>query len=396
MPAPISKIRVHLLVPEYYGRTDTIRSAYRLVRKLATPESPISISIEDYPEIDQIESLEYRHKWDGKKWIEPNRSFENFFEKRVSSYHSKPVEEVRKYLEKPEDLVQRMEAAALWIEGCMLKFSKKKDLYILMNPYGNTSNYFSGKSPTRKNVAFIQTTHFLTEMTTAPHIPVAYEILAMSLRFLGFNSGNFQSEFAHVNSRSCVNDSFGNITDIRHRILSADICDDCLSHLIHKAEVNNFVIDFFYEAFEHIRGLQNTFQRYARESKAVLEARVTQSNLLFPSIGACIRLTPKEMTVYKFFLSRGEGGISYNDFVDHEQELIDLYLSHYKGSDDHAYAKAEEIVGRWTNPYSNQDLREVISKINRKIKKSITGRYSSGFQITRVENIRKISHVVGQ
>ena len=122
---------------------------------------------------------------------------------------------------------------------------------------------------------------------------------------------------------------------------------------------------------------------------------MTQSNLLFPSIGACIRLTPKEMTVYKFFLSR-ERGISYNDFVDHEQELIDLYLRHYKGSDDHAYAKAEEIVGRWTNPYSNQDLREVISKINSKIKKSITGRYSAGFQISRVKNIRRVAHAVGQ
>lgn len=388
------KIRVHLMVPEYFGATDSVLSAFRLVRKLVTPQSPISISIIDYPEVNQIDSLEYSHKWDGKKWIAPASSFTDHFEKRVFTYEKMPTDEVRKYLERPEDLIQRMEAAALWVKGVCRQFSDKKDLYILMNPYGNTSNYFSGKSPTRKNVAFIQSTHFITETTTAPHIPIAYEILAMALRFLGFNKGNFQSQYAHVASRSCVNDAFGDITDIRHRILSADICDDCLAHLIHNAEMSNFVIDFFYAAFEHIRSIQNTFQRYSRESKVVLEARVSQSFLMFPSIGARIKLSPKEMTVYKFFLAKGQKGISYNDFVDYEEELIRLYLTHYKGSEDYARVKAEEIVARWTDPHSNQDLREVISKINRKIKQSITSRYAEGFQISRVHNIRKISQLV--
>ena len=383
-------IRVHLLAPSVFGITDTISAAHDLLRSLGKESIPISFHLVEYPEVDFIDDLEYDKDWDGKKWIVPNRVYESaaFHREYVAESVQYIPTETRRYLSEPEDMIKRMESAFIWMRKECRNMASTRDFLILMDPYGNKDNYFSAKSPHRKNVAFIQTSHKIIDDMVAPHIPVAYEILALTLRFLGFNTANFQRNFAHEESRGCVNDAFGRVYDIRHRMLTADICEDCLKHLKSQGNVNEYMLEFFINAFEQIREKQHVLKRYRNDTQIKLKVDLTHSRLVFPEIGVSVRFSPKEMTIYRFFMDKGERGVSYKEMIEFKDELIEGYLKQYKGSCDNPRATAETIVARWTNPYENDDLRQTISKINSKIKKQLGPNLSMHFMLIKNETGR--------
>jgi len=301
---------------------------------------------------------------------------------------------MRKWIETPEEVLLRMADAEDWFYSTSRE-DRNNSLVILLNPFGNDHNYFCGPSPERKNVAFIQTTHYATETLIGRHIPLAYEFFASAMRFRAFNVPDYQDRFVHMTDRGCMNDFFKNIENIRLKILSADVCEQCYQH-IERQKLNPLFVDHVFKGFEAVRAQQNSFTR-ARRERRVLEVNTSMKYLTFESIGAQVSLAPKEMALYKFYLNHPEG-VAYSDICDHRDELMTLYEEHYQQthSDDadtdqrERGAAIDAVLDRWC--MQDDDLTQTVSKINRKIKQAVTDALAKPHQILGPRGgVRKIS-----
>jgi len=141
-----------------------------------------------------------------------------------------------------------------------------------------------------------------------------------------------------------------------------------------------------FKGFEAVRAQQNSFTRARRERK-VLGVQAGMKYLKFDSIGAQVSLAPKEMALYKFYLSHPEG-VAYNEICDHREALFSLYEEHYQQvhSDDAAIDQEKRheainaVLDRWC--MQDDDLTQTVSKINRKIKQAVTDTLAKPHQIT--------------
>ena len=382
----MTKTHVYLLVPEYAGVTGTIQAAFDLASSV-DPNGPIQFHLKDYPERNPKEYIKKDDNWDGmreKRYTE--RFSRQVLLKEVDAsvnYSLAYARENRKWLETPDQVLERMANAEDWFFETS-KADRENSLVILLNPFGNYPNYFCGPSPERRNVAFIQTTHYATETLTARHIPVAYEMFASAMRFRAFNVPDYQDRFVHMTDKGCMNDFFSDIKNIRLKILSADICEDCYSH-IKSQTLNPLFIDHAFKGFEAVRAQQNSFTR-ARRERIILDLTTSVRYLKFDSIGAQVSLAPKEMALYKFYLNHPEG-VAYSGICDHRDELYALYEEHYQQthSDDSQVDQSERrvainaVLDRWC--MQDEDLTQTVSKINRKIKQAITDELAKPHQI---------------
>lgn len=374
----MEKTKVYLLKPQYLAKTGIIDSALDLARS-AVPNGPISFSLIDYPETDPKERLTHDKGWDAKHNIKPSKAFEGArmsiegnFKGSLTPYQD------RNWLELSRNLVYRIARASEWFFE-EYKEDRGNCLVILLSPYGNDHNYFCGPLPGDRNAAFIQVTHYATELFTAPHIPVAYEFFAAALRFRAFNTSDYQTRFVHFNDRGCVNDFFERIENIRYKIMSADICDECLSHVI-KQRLSPVFLNHVFTGLEKVRSMQNNFRR-ALHYPAYLSFELSQRYLTFPAIGAKVSFSPKEMSLYKLFCQHPEG-IAFDEIANHRDDLLTLYAQHYSGDADQGNGwrpEIERVVNRWCE--QDNDLSQTISKINRKIKDAVTAELASNYQI---------------
>ena len=382
----MTKTHVYLLVPEYAGVTGTIQAAFELASSV-DPNGPIQFHLKDYPERNPKEYMKKDDSWDGmreKRYTE--RFSRQVLLKEVDAsvnYSLAYARENRKWLETPDQVLERMANAEDWFFETS-KADRENSLVILLNPFGNYPNYFCGPSPERRNVAFIQTTHYATETLTARHIPVAYEMFASAMRFRAFNVPDYQDRFVHMTDKGCMNDFFSDIENIRLKILTADICEECYGH-IRSQTVNPLFIDHVYKGFEAVRAQQNSFTR-ARRERITLDLTTSVRYLKFDSIGAQVSLAPKEMALYKFYLNHPEG-VAYSNICDYRDELYVLYQEHYQQthSDDAQVDQSERrvainaVLDRWC--IQDEDLTQTVSKINRKIKRAITDELAKPHQI---------------
>ena len=324
----MTKTKVFLLVPTYAGVTGTIQAAYNLAANV-DPNGPIQFHMVDYPEENPKSYMVRDDDWDGMDDIRPSRVMMQISldEPMDDTYYSlQNARDMRKWIETPEDVLMRMAAAEDWFYSTSRE-DKENSLVILLNPFGNDHNYFCGPSPERKNVAFIQTTHYATETLIGRHIPLAYEFFASAMRFRAFNIPDYQDRFVHMTDRGCMNDFFKNIENIRLKILSADVCEQCYQH-IERQKMNPLFVDHVFKGFEAVRAQQNSFTR-ARRERRVLDVNTSMKYLTFEGIGAQVSLAPKEMALYKFYLNHPEG-VAYSNICDHRVELLALYEEHYQ------------------------------------------------------------------
>lgn len=384
----MQKTNVYLLVPEYAGMSGAIQAAYDLATNV-DPDGPIQFHLVDYPEANPKHFLIKNEEWEGMDDITPSAAFSKESIDIKYSISEEHFKEQRKYLDEPESLIDRMSDAEDWFFETMQQ-DPANSLVILLNPYGNTHNYFCGPSPFRKNVAFIQTTHYATETLTARHIPIAYEFFASALRFRAFNEPDYQEKFVHFKDKGCVNDFFKEIKDIRLKILSADICDTCYAH-IEEQGVDLHFMKHLHAGLEQVRDQQNNFKRALRSFRTT-PIRLGQRYLYFDEFGSQVLLSPKEMTLYKFFCSKPEG-VHYADIREHEEELKSIYRQHYSGELDEMNATIDGVVGRWCG--WDSDISQTVSKINKKIKDGITPKLAKPHLIEGKRNKPKRIAYVG-
>ena len=381
----MTKTKVFLLVPTYLGLTGTIQAAFKLASNVEV-DGPIQFHLVDYPEENPKHYMIHDDDWDGVEDIRPSdiMTSASLIESITETYFSlQNARETRRWIETPSEVLERMAKAEDWFFS-EFREDREHSLVILLNPYGNDHNYFCGPSPERSNVAFIQTTHYATETLTARHVPVAYELFASAMRFRAFNVPDYQDRFVHMKDRGCMNDFFSEIKNIRLKILSADICDDCFAHVAGQ-QINPLFIDHVFKGFETVRAQQNSFTR-ARRERRILGVSAGMKYLTFESIGSQVSLAPKEMSLYKFYMNHPDG-VAYNEICDHREALFSLYEQHYQQvhSDDATVDQEKRkeainvVLDRWC--MQDDDLTQTVSKINRKIKQAVTEALAKPHQI---------------
>ena len=359
----MQKTDVYLLVPEYAGMSGTIQAAYDLATNV-DPDGPIQFHLVDYPEPDPKEYLAKDDEWDATSDITPSERFQIDTDYSSISVMEQSDMYYRNYLDVPETLLTRMDRAEEWF------FQNKQadpanSLVILLNTFGNTHNYFCGPSPSSSNVAFIQTTHYATEVTTARHIPVAYEFFASALRFRAFNVPDYQERFVHFDDIGCLNDFFEDISKIQLKIQSANVCDDCYKRILNqKVEVE--FLDHLYAGLNTIRETQVNFTR-ARRANKPLTVTVRNKYLLFEENTIQIKLTPRQMALYRFYLNHPEG-VNFKDFKNHEEELTRIYSECYTGDVDDAEENISSVIEKWL---LQEDISSPISKLNKELKSAL-------------------------
>lgn len=365
---------VYIMVPQYSGVDGAIESAYDLAVAV-NPDGPIKFHLVDYPEEDPQGKLTFDKDWTGEKEPDPILIKQKDSDDNVRYQIDFDYEGIRKFLEVPEELVKRMNAASEWL---FQHESAHRDnsLVVLLNPYGNTNNVFCGPSPTNRNAAFIQTTHYATEVLTARYIPIAYEFFAAVLRFRAFNVSNYAQRFWHSQDLGCVNDFNRAISNIRFKVLSADICDTCYAHM-EEQRISPKFLEHIRAGLELVAAEQNNFKRAQRRRKPI-EMRMSYRYLIFEGIKARVMLSPKEMTLYKFLMNQHKG-VKYHDLGDHRKELIKIYREHFAGELDEMETTIHAVVDRWCGPDS--DISQTVSKINKKIKDEIGEELAEPFQI---------------
>ena len=354
---------VYLLVPTYSGTTGTIRAAYELASQVQ-PDGPIRFHLKDYPEEDPKGYMRHDEEWDGMNDIIPKASFSYSLQIEEPSPSLAYARKTRRWLETRDEVIDRMARAEDWFFETS-HLDRENTLVILLNPYGNSQNYFCGASPERRNVAFIQTTHYATEVTTARHIPVAYELFASALRFRAFNVPDFEQRHVHFQDIGCLNDFFEEISRIQLKIQSANVCDECFDHIMSQDIPQDF-IDHVYAGLNAVRELQINFTR-ARRANRALEVRIENKYVHFGDAGIMVRLPPKQLALYKFFLNHPEG-VEYKDFSNHEDELGQLYRECYTGDPDDIDENVANVLEGW---FMQSDISTTVSKINKKIKDAL-------------------------
>ena len=110
------KTNVFLLVPTYSGATGTIRAAFDLAQNV-DPNGPVQFRLVDYPEENPKHYMTHDDDWDGMDDIQPAQvMFQiDLNEPMDDTYYSlRNAREMRKWIETPSEVLDRMAKAEDW------------------------------------------------------------------------------------------------------------------------------------------------------------------------------------------------------------------------------------------------------------------------------------------
>ena len=240
---------------------------------------------------------------------------------------------------------------------------RTNSMVVILTTENNENNYFAVPDLFGKQWAFIQSNHQVTHLMAAPHLPVAYELLAMPLRHFAF--GDLMTFLTHLHvdeSIGCMNDFYANLSEMERKLKSADICDRCIER-IKEVEVPYALVRQTRDGFEKIRVYQ---QNLANLLHAFELPRLELGyHLKVSNTGSLIQLAPKELAVYAFF-TEFRNGLPLTHVPDHIDRLRHWYLRFYTGTMDDRHA-VDRTVHRLANN-EDDDLSQTISKLNKKIR----------------------------
>lgn len=243
---------------------------------------------------------------------------------------------------------------------------RSNSMVVIFTYENNENNYFAVPDLFGKQWAFIQSNHQVTHLMAAPHLPVAYELIAMPLRHFAFGDLRTFLDYLHMDeSIGCMNDFYANLKEMERKLKSADICDRCINR-IKEVNVPFALLRQTRDGFEKIRGYQQNLSNLLNEFE--LPHLELGYHLKVTNTGTLIHLAPKELSVYAFF-AEFPGGIPLTHIPDHINRLNYWYLRFYTGTMDDPQA-VDRTVHRLAYNEDN-DLSQTISKLNRKIRSAM-------------------------
>ncbi|MEY4968583.1 MAG: hypothetical protein RLZZ261_354 [Bacteroidota bacterium] len=244
---------------------------------------------------------------------------------------------------------------------------REHSMVVVLTTENNENNYFAVPDLFGKQWSFIQSNHPVTKLMAAPHLPIAYELLAMPLRHFAFGDLETFTNYLHINeSIGCLNDFFANLREMDRKLKSADICDRCLGR-IRAVGVPYALLRQTQEGLERIRVYQQNLRNLLNDFE--LPKLELGYHLKISNTGSLIQLAPKQLAVYALFAEHPEG-IRISHVPDHLNRLDYWYRKfNTRSSDD------SETIDRTVRSLAfndADDLSQTISKLNRKIRASMS------------------------
>ncbi len=236
-------------------------------------------------------------------------------------------------------------------------------MVVIITNVNNEHNYFAVPDLFGQQWGFVQCNHQVTHLMAAPHLPVAYELLAMPIRHFAF--GDLQSFLSHLHvdeSIGCMNDFYGNLSEMERKLKSADICNQCIER-IKEVGVPYALLRQTRDGFEKIRLYQQNLANLLHEFE--MPRLELGYHLKVTNTGGLIQLAPKELAVYAFF-TEFRTGVPLTHVPDHIDRLRYWYRRYYTGTMDDPQSLERTVERLALN--EDQDLSQTISKLNKKIK----------------------------
>ena len=303
-----------------------------------------------------------------KKVVHTKKQFEKAIETKMSSIRESSENMIYRNINFPH-----IQEVATWEQ----LFSKTKDyrkkhqipeneLVILLTNTANENNWFATLDPRNPINGFIHCDDWNYFINCPIEFPIAYEVVALSLRRNLYQFPENLNNLVHHHPRGCLNDFCENKRDIILKLRTGDICSDCLSSLI-KFQIPQTEINHGLDLFARFRE-RMLFAQNAQRNKSVSPLLINKRHQIFlPDYENIeIKFTPLEKTLYFLFLKHPEGILMSNLF-EHRQELNDIYTEIYSRG---TLKEMERSIQDLSNATKNS-ASEKISSIKRKFTDSI-------------------------
>ncbi|MAO45915.1 MAG: hypothetical protein CL823_02075 [Crocinitomicaceae bacterium] len=259
----------------------------------------------------------------------------------------------------------------------------ENNLVVVMTTQGNLNNFFAEGADVNTPTAMVQINHTVMQEGN-PHLLLAYYMAAMPIKALGFNEVDYIQRYAHYDTRGCMNDLCAdNVFQLRIKTKTADICSDCKKILKQKNVPFEYVVQAR-KTFTTIRDIQNHIEDF--ENRWTTPGISVGSSVRIPEHGKVVKLSPKEIAVYRLFLCVEEG-ISYTEISQYKEKLKELYKKYYNRSTNE---EIESVVdGLCVIDGEQSNLRQTISRLNSKVKSALGKIHCQAYQIKGGNGERK-------
>lgn len=199
------------------------------------------------------------------------------------------------------------------------------EFVILLTEVSNSNNWFASLDEKVPLNGFIHTADWNHYIKCQDSFPIAYEVIALVLQKHMFNDYNEARSAVHINAIGCLNDMCMEKKDIKLKLRTADICQDCMEKL--KGKLTLAEIHQALNIMESLRVkmlFSQNFKQNVPLSRLVIDERSKIWLLEFGNIE--IKLRPLEKTLYFLYLKHASGiGLSF--LCDYRQELYDIYTN---------------------------------------------------------------------
>lgn len=237
------------------------------------------------------------------------------------------------------------------------------DFVLLLTEMSNDKNWFASLNEKMPYDGFIHTSDWNHYIKCNDAFPIAYEVIALILQKHMFNNYKEAQKQVHLDPIGCVNDMCMEKKDIKLKLRTADICQDCMEKL--KGKLTIAEIHQVLNIMESLRVkmlFSQNFKQNTPLSRLVIDER---SRIWLPEFGNIeIKLRPLEKALYLLYLNHPEGiGLSF--LCDYKTELIDIYRQYFNNDDRDLIATNELIekrIGDLVN-ITNNSSAEKISRI---------------------------------
>ena len=251
------------------------------------------------------------------------------------------------------------------------------DLVILLTDTANEANWFGNADQTMKN-AFIHTAdwhHYFEGLNE--RFPIAYEVIAWTLRMLIVKDHSQLSTYWHMEPRGCMSDFCQDKRQIVLKMRTADICMDCMA-LLKETAVDVRIFTQLIETMEGIRRYFLSIERsvFLNRPSSILVSGYTH-RIFFTDYGNLeLNLNPKQRAIFCFFLKHPEG-VRLVELVDHRSEIGALY---HRFSTFSSLEEIDESLNLLLDPMEN-NLNETLSRIRSVIKQTLGQRIAENYFI---------------
>jgi hypothetical protein len=194
---------------------------------------------------------------------------------------------------------------------------------ILLTPTANKKNWFGLLDEKKPYNGFIHTDEWEHYMSCDPAIPIAFEVVALTLQKHIFTKYADIERLTHERAIGCVSDLCMKKTDIILKMRTADICPDCMARV--QSQLSMPEIHHALSVLESLR-IKMLYSQNFRQNSPPSRLKIGRGGRLFLTDyeNIEIRMPSMEKALYLLFLKHPEG-IYLSELSNYQEELCEIY-----------------------------------------------------------------------